>query len=99
MYFTEKKVFVALMIIQSGNGCGSTVAMRRVSPKKGGCCNSSGTLSKCYSGVKVVHQAPKWCHQHDALLVQAHRRMGGGWTNTKGPGEEMEMVILKKYKR
>ena len=35
MYFTEKKVFVALMIIQSGNGCGSTVAMRRVSPKKG----------------------------------------------------------------
>ena len=67
--------------------------------KKGGCCNSSGTLSKCYSGIKVVHQAPKWCHQHDALLVQAHRRMGGGWTNTKGPGEEMEMVILKKYKR
>ena len=58
--------------------------------------------AKCYNTRVLRHQsatsAPKWCHQHDALLV-AHRSMGGGWRNTKGLREEMEMVILKKYKR
>ena len=97
---------LVVMIIPSsgGNGFGSTVAMRRLSPKKGCSLPSkqSATTPKCYSTKVLRHQsatsAPKWCHQHDALLV-AHRSMGGGWRNTKGLREEMEMVILKKYKR
>ena len=64
--------------------------------------HQSATTPKCYDTKVLRHQsatsAPKWCHQHDALLV-AHRSMGGGWRNTKGLREEMEMVILKKYKR
>ena len=73
--------------------------------QKRGCLSpskQSATAPKCYNTRVLRHQsatsAPKWCHQHDALLV-AHRSMGGGWRNTKGLREEMEMVILKKYKR
>ena len=77
----------------------------RVCRQKRGCLlpsKQSATTPKCYHTRVLRHQsatsAPKWCHQHDALLV-AHRSMGGGWRNTKGLREEMEMVILKKYKR
>ena len=92
---------LVVMIIPSsgGNGFGSTVAMRSLSPKKG---LLVAFQAQCYYTRVLRHQsatsAPKWCHQHDALLV-AHRSMGGGWRNTKGLREEMEMVILKKYKR
>ena len=102
---------LAVMIIPSsgGNGFGSTVAMRSLRQKRVACRLSSkvlqhqsATAPKCYNTRVLRHQsatsAPKWCHQHDALLV-AHRSMGGGWRNTKGLREEMEMVILKKYKR
>ena len=53
-----------LMIMQSGNGCGSTVPMQKVSPKMG------LPEETCY-GTKVLRHksatAAKWCHQHDAL--------------------------------
>ena len=105
VYFTEKKVFVALMIIQSGNGCGSTVAMRRVSPKKGvaaipvGLFQSATVASKWYT----KHQSGAtsmtlfWCRHTDAWVavgrtqkVPEKKWKWWFWRNTNGDSGEIQ---------
>ena len=94
------------MIIQSGNGCGSTVAMRRVSPKKGGLLqfqwDSFKVLQWHQSGTpstKVV--PPAWRSfgagtQTHGWRLDEHKRSRR--RNGNGDSEEIQTVIREKYK-
>ena len=103
-----RQVLVVLMIIQSGNGCGSTVPMQKVSPKMGlllvATCygtrvlrNQNAKAPKCY-GTKVV--PPAWRSlggtQKHGWRLDEHKRSRR--RNGNGDSEEIQTVIREKYK-
>ena len=78
---------VVMIIPSGGNGFGSTVAMRSLSPKKGCLSPSkqSATTPKCYSTKVLQHQSATTpeCHQCTKVVPPAWRSFGGtqkhGW--------------------
>ena len=98
-----RQVFkVVPMIIQSGNGCGSTVPMQKVSPKMGLLVarvlrHQNATAPKCYS-TKVV--PPAWRSlggtQKHGWRLDEHKRSRR--RNGNGDSEEIQTVIREKYK-